>query len=160
MLDSESKESFSINFSGFAVQRDNSNCCQGVIKLYSNKKLDNFISAYENKFGNPDSFNCLTKNCSSPVDFALDYFFPQKACLDATCIVYKLLCCWGFLGTLGMSCFPAPPGISMPSDVYNKARMLSCRYGQPYEKVQTTLAETEDTRLIKKGSSDKCVGNA
>lgn len=134
ITDLNSNETFKVSFPNFSVVPDEDDCiCQGVTRLYSSKKLEDFIALYNQEFLDPDNFNCLRKNCGSAVEFALDYFFPKKTNLDKIYLVYKLICCWGFLGTLGMKCFPAPPGISTPNDAFKKAQVLACVYGSPTE---------------------------
>lgn len=114
-------------------------CGQSAVTLYSDKKLDDFIAAFTDKF--PENrYDFCTNNCADAVDFALNYLFSDSRAAKytkASYSCYQLLCCSGFITTLGLiNCFPAPPYcITLPKDVFNKAKLLSYIYDKPQQKI-------------------------
>jgi hypothetical protein len=103
--------------------------------LYSKNNFDEFVNLYKNKFGNPDKYNFFINNCADAVKFTIDHFCPSGQTIDAFCSAYKILCCWGFLGSLGMRCFPSI-FCTVPSDTFNLALLLSqTNYGKLPENV-------------------------
>lgn len=110
------------------VQREENMCCVGVVNLYSSKNLAEFKRLYQQKYHQDDYSFCF-RNCADAVNFVLDHFFENKQVEDCVCLTWRLLCCIGCIGTLALACFPSPPPIVSPRDVYQKAYLLSCRFG-------------------------------
>ena len=140
--DQAGNRSFNINYPVFDIlnnhkknaadlefTKQNRGCSLGAVTLYSNANYDDFILNYYHQFGNSTEYNYVTHNCANAVNFALDFFFPDKSKTEVFYCLYKTLCCWLSLGACGIKCFPVPPGISSPNDVFKKAELLSCAYG-------------------------------
>lgn len=101
-------------------------CCIGKTVLYSNQNFDSFAKKIAHKFSDLESYDYLSNNCASAINVAIDELCPDKAKTDLCFNIYKTLCCPFFFGTLGLSCFPAPPlCCDTPQDVYHKAKWLS-----------------------------------
>lgn len=98
------------------------------VTLYSNEDFDTFKINFYHKFADHDQYNYLFKNCADAVDYALDYFFPNKEILDEFYGLYQGVCCSVSLSTCGLTAFPTPPLITSPQDVFNKAKILSVIY--------------------------------
>jgi len=107
-------------------------CYIHTTTLFSNKNFDEFVSLIQEKFYYSYKFNFFSKNCSDAVNFAINELCPEKTATEVLCCIYKMLLFPLCLGSLGLSCFPAPPGCcNTPQDVYDKARWLAnfTRYG-------------------------------
>jgi len=123
-----------------------------TVKLYSDKSLTDFLEAFNANF-DEDNYSFCTNNCADAVQFLLNYFFPDEHCYSFLYAGYQLLCCAGIVGSFGLlNCFPAPPcTIVTPTDVYKKAKLLSCSYGVRPEnfeevgenKVENVIAESK-----------------
>jgi hypothetical protein len=104
-------------------------CCDSVVTLYSEKSFDHFIKEFYRKFAIKE-YDLCCNNCSDTASFVLDYFFPEKKKIDRLYAVYKVFCCWGFLGTAGCILFPGPCFMNLPGDIYKKAKILSYQQSQ------------------------------
>ena len=112
----------------------NTNCNLGIATVYGEMDFDKFVEEIKKEFSDTKTYNCGTKNCADVVKYALDLLCPQKQCLDASFILYRITCFPIFLATLGASCFPAL-GITTPQDIFDKAKALAGtpEYGKPKE---------------------------
>jgi hypothetical protein len=119
-------------------------CCTGVVTLYSNKNLNAIVSAFkEKKEFEYQNFQPCFNNCSDAVSFTLDYFFDKAKAEKNIDLLFKILFCIGFIGTLGLLAFcPSPPGINSPNDIFRRAELLRLRYGSK-EKVAIVQPEQE-----------------
>lgn len=101
-------------------------CCVGTTDLYSDKDFDTFIETLKNEFSDTSKYDWCSNNCADAVSFAINEACPEKTCTEVSCCIYKLLCCPLFFGSLGLSCFAAPPGCcTTPQDIYDKAKWLA-----------------------------------
>lgn len=115
------------------------------VTLYSDGNLDNFIDSYYHEFGDKGKYCFPTYNCSSAVNFALDYFFPEETILKLTqSITQSLFCCFS-LACCCASCCPMPLGIDAPADVFRLAKRLSKIYGIKNKELKQ-VADEKDTR--------------
>lgn len=114
----------------YQFEEEENSCRVSTIKLYSNKKLSDFIEAFNKEF-KKKSYSYFFNNCANAVKFLLDFFFPNERCYSSLYTGYQLLFCVGFIGSLGLlNCLPAPPStVVTPADVYKKAKLLSLSYG-------------------------------
>lgn len=110
------------------ARQERGDCCVGVVRLYSNKDFNLFRQEYNREFKSED-YSYLYNNCADAANFVLNYFFSDANFENSLYLSFQLLCSIGCVATLGLCCFPAPPVISTPRDVYQKAQLLSCRYG-------------------------------
>ena len=94
------------------------------VVLYSNKKMDNFIRQYQQKFKHEEYGFCY-KNCADAVNYMLDYFFPHAYAAQCWFTTKKLVCCLPGIAFLGGSCVPAPLLITTPISVFSKAESIS-----------------------------------
>jgi hypothetical protein len=116
------------------VEEKASSGCTRTVTLYSAKGFDEFVSKYTDDFANKN-YDCCSSNCADAVRFAIDNLCPDRPEVDASCTVYKALCCWGFIPSLGMKCFPSI-FCTTPSDTFDLAFMLSCtHYGTEPEAI-------------------------
>lgn len=124
----------------YEFQEKENSCCVSTVKLYSNKNMHDFLKAFNTKF-KPKGYCYCSYNCADAVQFLLDYFFPNERCYASLYTGYQLLCCFGFIGSLGLlNCFPAPPcTIVTPTDVYKKAKLLSFSYGNRPENFEEKI---------------------
>lgn len=112
------------------------------IELYSDVSYDDFVAAFEEKFGkNASNFQAdsCQRNCSYLVDWTLDYFFPEL-CLGIFYKTYQTLFSCFTAGFCGVDCCPVPPCLTSPADVFKKAALLQCKYGAPSPDEQKPLA--------------------
>jgi hypothetical protein len=121
--------------------RAKTNCCISVTTLYSDQNYLEFIKQFGEHFAKANQYTFLSHNCASAVDFALDYFFPDDSDYQALNTIYRALFSASCLITCGLiACFPAPPCIDTPTDVYNKAKLYATRHGK------CNLAQRSDSK--------------
>jgi len=107
-------------------KRSERGCCVGSTTLFSYKDFNHFVSLMRKKFYTEYKFNFFHSNCSDAVNFAINELCPEKTFTEILCGIYKMLLFPLCLGSLGLSCFPAPPGCcNTPQDIYDKARWLA-----------------------------------
>ncbi|HEX4044108.1 MAG TPA: hypothetical protein VHZ76_00400 [Gammaproteobacteria bacterium] len=120
------------------------------ITLYSDKNFDDFIEAYLNEFGPTyrQTYNYVDRHCAAAVDFMLNHFFPDAETENKLHFIFQVLCCIGWVASLGtLYCFPPPYPLKTPFSVYEKAGLLSVRHGRLTEAMEEELleqAECED----------------
>lgn len=147
ITDEDTKRSFIVNYpfesNGRLVHSDDmtpslygkakNTCCISVTHLYSNKDFNSFIKKYNEQFSDPSQFSFKRHNCANAVNMIFDHFFPNEKNIENCCLIYKSLCCIGWVGSCGLlACiFPAPPCIESPRDIFAKAKLYTRYYGQP-----------------------------
>lgn len=115
---------------GLDKYKERKDCCIGVVNLYSDKNFDEFVKQYNERFGDTSEWCECVKNCSTAVNFVLDYFFPEACAETLLFRSYQLLCCTPGLLTCGIFYFlSCPPCVDTPQEIFKKAQLLSCRYG-------------------------------
>ncbi len=115
--------------------------CLSQKTLFSDKNFDEFTSVLAEKFKDQGAqYDYCRRNCADAVDFALNELFPERRCADKCCSIYKTLCCPLFFVSLGLSCVPAPPcACTTPTDTFDKACLLSFRYGRDVSRGSTPV---------------------
>lgn len=135
--------------------RVHTQCCSNDhVALYATLPNKNdyfkFCRLYQREYGSTDNYNLVCNNCSDATNFALNYFFPDTAAslISAAAVVFRTLLCLPFVISCGSApiCFPSPPCMNTPTDVFRKAKLLSCCY-------TISAAETQAV-LLTQGSSE------
>lgn len=122
-------------------ERENHWWCTGVTTLYcKDGNFEQFVKDYHARFpwtssetSNRKEYDFFDNNCATAVNFTLDYFFKKECALKTFFCIYQSLCCFLTIGCCGFTCCPMPPCIDTPTEVYDKARLLSVRYGKVVE---------------------------
>lgn len=147
ITDSTTKRSFIVNYpfesNGRLVHSDDitsslygkadNTCCISVTHLYSTADFNSFIKKYREQFTDPAQFSFRHHNCANAVNTIFDHFFPNESNIENCCLIYKSLCCIGWVGSCGLlAClFPAPPCLETPRDIFSKAKLYALYYGTP-----------------------------
>lgn len=115
----------------------------------SNDQYTQFLQIYKEKFGDIDEYNRCCQNCADATGFILDYFFPDTDATKTKMGYQFLQLLFGipFLLTCGLlpRCCPGIPCMNLPADVFRRAELLSCIYGNQPEKINKPTIEFSNT---------------
>lgn len=121
-----------------------------------------FLQTYKEKFGDIGGYNLCCQNCADATSFILDYFFPDT---DASSIkiryqFFQLLVGIPFLLTCGLlpRCCPGIPCMNLPADIFRRAELLSCIYGNQPDSINEPTNTFSNTLFTQ--SRVACASNA
>lgn len=104
-----------LNLRSLQLERANEQFFSDAITLHSQMDYDQFVMNYYHDFGNSERYGFVFNNCADAVDYALDYFFPEKTAIELFFCTYQTLCCWLCVGSCGLASYlPMIPLISSP----------------------------------------------
>ena len=118
----------------YSEVQDSSKAVKTVV-LYSDKTFAEYLQWREEN--NPPLledqklhrkiFSAFFNNCADHMNRALSFLFPETS-MQTQCysLLLKLFCCCPNLCFFGnFSCFPVPPGINTPQEVFLRAEMIA-----------------------------------
>lgn len=105
---------------------DHNRCWIGKTSLFSDLDFDEFVNEMKSEFSDSHGYSFFSNNCADAVAFAIDLLCPKKACTEVAFWIYQAVSFPFFVGSLGLSCCPAPPCFcTTPQDIFKKAQWLA-----------------------------------
>lgn len=123
-----------------------------IIKLNAEGDFDRFVAEFRARYDqDTNTYRCFTNNCSSAVNFVLNYFFPDQPKLNFVHNGFRLLFSpVSLCGVISSLPCPAPPCIDSPGDAYRKALLFSYFAKSPTEIKSAPPAQKMDDEKVER----------